>query len=309
MRTTVRGPRGIRGLRGTRDTLRACALLVLLPLSTARPTTYASPAVDGLMPSQRSEVVVDWTNGMIRANAELELASSGLRLPSGRAEAENRLESMMPDLVREVVLGIELDSWRTVAESLDDGTLDPAAFEDFLENGTRTRSTMSRDLKTLVATFEWELSRLGALYVRHSVPIDLPSASAYVPTKPYTGIVVYIKGEYAVRGEHRTDQIHPCVFPRLFDEAMTPILERNLMQPEALRAWGAVAYATSLDDPVVEARAGGAPLRVVASSIFGSRRTDAVLRVDDALKILGSAENRELIRSGKVVFVIDDRYL
>ena len=61
-----------------------------------------------------------------------------------------------------------------------------------------------------------------------------------------------------------------------------------------------------LDDPVIASRAGDSPLRVIASAIFGSNRTNAVISADDALKILGSPANRELARQGKVVFVIDE---
>lgn len=255
-----------------------------------------------------STILVDWNAGIIRAEAGLDLLAAGIRLPGGRAEAERLLEAAMPDLVRDVAMGIRLDSWRTVGDSLDDGTLGTSQFESFLDDGRRTRSSLTRDLTQLTTTYEWRLADLGALYVRHSVPIDLPMPSRYVPTRPYTGIVVYVQGSFSVHGEHRSDALRPCLFPRLYDEGMTPILERNLMEPGALRAAGAVAYATSLDDPVVEARAGGAPLRIMAAEIFGSNRTDAVIRQDDALRILGSAENRALVQAGKVVFVIDPGY-
>jgi hypothetical protein len=86
---------------------------------------------------------------------------------------------------------------------------------------------------------------------------------------------------------------------------MRTIVERNLLYPDALRAWGAVGYATSLGDPTIEARAGSAPLRIIAAEIFGSRRTDVIISNEDALKILGSPENRKLAQEGKVVFIID----
>lgn len=252
-----------------------------------------------------SSLQVDWTSGIIRAEVELDLAGAGIRLPSGRSEAERQLGLAVPDLVRQSALDVGLDSWRTVGDSLDDGSLDPSVFEEFLESGHLARSSLSRDLGRLLATYEWKLADLGALYVRHSVPMELPTPERYVPTRNYSGIVIYVQGVYEIRGEHRSERLKPCLFPRLYDEAMTPILERNSQDPIALRTQGAVAYATSLDDPVIGGRAGDDPLRMIATRIFGSRRTDIVIRTDDALKILGSEANRDLIRMGKVVFIID----
>jgi len=289
-----------RGARGLAAPLAAIVATLLMPIS-------AAAAPDATPPEPLSaKTSVDWTTGLIKADLEMDLAAAGVRLPSGRSQAERGLEEAVPDLVRDAVLSIELDSYRTVADSLEDGALDPAAFDSFLSAGRRTRSALSRDLGRLVASYEWKLADLASLYVRHSDPIDLPPPDRYAPTKAYTGIVIYAQGDYGVRGEHRTDRLRPCLFPRLYDEAMHTLIDRNQLYPDALRAWGAVGYATGLGDPVVEARAGGSPLRIMASQIFGSHRTDAVINVDDALKILGSPANRELIRQGKVVFVIGE---
>lgn len=193
-----------------------------------------------------------------------------------------------------------------MADSIDDGTLATAALDAFLEDGRRLDLALSRDLGTLVATYQWKLADLAALYVRHSAPTDLPAADRYIPTRSYTGIVIFVQGTYAVQGEHRTGRLAPCLFPRLFNESMTALLERNLQAPEPLRTWGSVAYAAGIDDPVITARAGGDPLRIMATRLFGSLRTDIVISSADALKILGSPDNRALIRNGRVVFVIDE---
>lgn len=252
-----------------------------------------------------TDSTIDWTAGLIRANIELNLGAAGILLPSGRTQAERSLEAAIPDLVRAEVLGVGLDSYRTVGDSLLDGSLDASAFEAFLENGKRIRSSLSRDLGRLIASYEWRLADLADLYVRHSRPVDLPAPERYAPTKAYTGIVVFIQGEYGVRGEHRSARLSPCLFPRLYDDSMLTIVERNMLDPIALRSWGTIAYATGIDDPIVAARAGGEPLRIMASEIFGSRRTDAVISVEDALKILGSTENRDMVRQGRIVFIID----
>jgi hypothetical protein len=236
---------------------------------------------------------------------EMDLASSGLRLPSGRSEAERAIERKAPDLVRDTLEAIVLDSYRTVEDSLHDGSMDPEALRDFMESGKRLNTVMSSDMARMRASFRWNLSELAGLYVRHTTPTALPGADRFVPTRAYTGIIIYVQGEYDVRGEHRQGRLAPSLFPKVYDEEMNPILSRNHVDPAALRAGGIAAFAKGLDDPVIELRAGDDPLRIMAYQIFGTLRTDIIITRTDALKILGDPANRELIRSGRTVFVLD----
>lgn len=248
---------------------------------------------------------VDWEAGALTADFAVDLVQAGLRLPSGRAEAERLLERWVPELVEPTVLGIIVDSRRTISDTLSDGTADPAAFRGFLERGRRLSAVMSRDLRFLEASYEWRLSDLSALYGSHSTAMPLTPMLTYTPTRAYSGIVVYIQGALPVRGEYLPGRLVPCLLPRVYDEDMTVILDRYHVDPSILRSRGSVAYAYALDDPIIEERAGGDPLRILASAAFGSFRTDAIIRRDDALKILGDPANRDLIRAGRVVFVID----
>jgi hypothetical protein len=86
---------------------------------------------------------------------------------------------------------------------------------------------------------------------------------------------------------------------------MNPILSRNHVDPAALRAGGVAAFAKGLDDPIIDLRTGDDPLRIIAYQIFGTLRTDTIITKTDALKILGDPANRELIRTGRIVFVLD----
>ncbi|MFH2113638.1 MAG: hypothetical protein ABIJ86_03920 [Spirochaetota bacterium] len=252
-----------------------------------------------------SELRLDWRQGTMVAVVEMDLAASGIRLPSGRSEAERAITRIAPDLVRDTVLSIVLDSYRTVDDSLDDGSIDPEALRDYIESGQCLDTVMSSDMARIRASYQWNLAELASLYVRHSTPMALPEADRFVPTRAYTGIIVYVQGEYAVRGEHRPGRLTPSLFPRIYDEEMNPILSRNHVDPETLRTEGIAAFARGLDDPVIEHRAGDDPLRIMAYQIFGTLRTDTIITKTDALKILGDPGNRELVRTGKIVFVLD----
>lgn len=271
-------------------------LVVLIAATILVPAT-ASPYL--------AEFHLDWQRGTMIAVVEMDLAASGIRLPSGRSEGERAISRKAPDLVRDTVTAIVLDSYRTVDDSLADGSIDPEALRDFIESGSRLDTVMSSDMARMRASYQWNLAELAGLYVRHTTPTALPEADRFVPTRAYTGIIVYVQGEYAVRGEHRVGRLIPSLFPRIYDDEMNPILSRNHVDPAALRAGGIAAFAKRLDDPVIEFRAGDDPLRLMAYQIFGTLRTDIIITRTDALKILGDPANRELVRTGKIVFVLD----
>ncbi len=283
--------------RSTKVAASRNALAAILFAATILTPAAASPYL--------SELRLDWQQGTMTAVVEMDLSASGIRLPSGRSEAEKAIARIAPDLVRDAVVSIVVDSYRTVDDSLDDGSIDPEALRDFIEAGRRLDTVMSRDMARMRASYRWNLAELASLYVRHTIPLALPEADRFVPTRAYTGIIVYVQGEYAVRGEHRPGRLAPSLFPRIYDEEMNPILSRNHVDPEALRAGGIAAFAQGLDDPVIELRAGNDPLRIMAYQIFGTLRTDTIITRTDALKILGDPANRELVRTGRIVFVLD----
>ncbi len=255
--------------------------------------------------SARAEL--DWVTGTIRAYIALDIVSAGIRLPSGRAEAERVIARMAPELVKATVLAVQVDSYRAVLDSINDGSLETAALNAFLESGMRTKAVMSQDLRRLETEYRWDLPALARLFARHSSPLPLPLATEYMPTRPYSGIVVYLQGELPVRGEHVLGSARPCLLPSLYDDEMNLIMDRKRIAQAALMNGLPMAYAYRLDDPVIEARAGGDPLRIMASALFGSSRTDAVIPRSEALKILSDPANRDLVREGRVVFVIVER--
>ncbi len=250
-----------------------------------------------------SRIDIDWSTAHIHATLSLDLHKAGIRLPSGRTLAEHMIDSELPTMLRAQILTIGLDSYRTIEDSLLDGSISPSDLDAYLSGGRKLSSSLSSDMKSLIVSYEFSLIDLVSLYVKHSRPIESAVAETYTPTRPYSGILVYIQGEYPVRGEHRTGTLEPCLFPRIYDDTMTPILERNFMYPEALLRYGSVGWAESLDDDAVELRIGEDPLRLIASAIFGARRSDVILSRADALKILASPENRDLVKQGKVIFI------
>ncbi|HAP42820.1 MAG: hypothetical protein A2087_10865 [Spirochaetes bacterium GWD1_61_31] len=264
----------------------------------------ASPAIaqDQLY---SADIQIDWENGKIVAAIKLNIQAAGLRLPAGRSQAENAIEARRVQLVRPAILEIGFDSWRTIEACIVDQTISPEDVERFLQGGRKRAAWLSPDFRQLVITYEYNLNDLTALFIRHSTPMGIDRAQVFTPTRDYSGLLIYVQGEFPVRGEHETGRLVPSLFPRIYDENMVLLMERNYIQPAALQRWGSVGWVSHLDSPLVEQRVGQDPLRIMAYGIFGTRRSDIILSAADALKILGSDHNRGLIQEGRILLVYD----
>ena len=90
---------------------------------------------------------------------------------------------------------------------------------------------------------------------------------------------------------------------------MELIYEKNMEDSEIAKKIGVVSYHYSSDEKLYSQRIGNDPLRITAKKIFGINRTDPVISTKDALKILSVPENKELLRQGKVVILLDKEEL
>lgn len=289
--------------RSTRRRVSKLAFLMGFAVALASP----AGAQDALYRSAlRFSATLDWVSGELVAELSLDLTAAGLRLPSGRAEAERAVERLAPVLAEPELLKITLDSYRSVGEGLAQGLVEPAAFRAYLEGGRRVRSAMSRDLRYYEARYAWSLGSLAGLFAGHGRASEAPPAIGFTPSRPYSGIVVYLSGALPVRGERREERAAPAILPKIWDDRMNLLYEQSRLEPGAAAAVLPVAYAFGVDDPAIERRAGADPLRIMATGVFGSLRTDPVIAREDALRILSEGANRELLRQGKLVFVFID---
>ena len=143
-----------------------------------------------------------------------------------------------------------------------------------------------------------------ALPHRRGACSDSRAARDERPTRDYTGIVIYAKGSLPVHGEAVEDRAEPCLFPRVYDSEMNLVIDRRFVAPEELSVagGGVLGYASAIGAEAGR-RVGADPMRVMAIGLFGDRRTDYIISREDALRILSSAGNRELLRQGKVLVV------
>jgi hypothetical protein len=238
------------------------------------------------------ETRLDWNRRILTVRVRLQVHTAGLRLPAGRLEAEKMLERDLPGLAKDALFALTVDSYRSIADTVADGTIDVNEFLRLSESARLREASFSRDLREFIALYEYPLLDIASVYIRQSYATRLEEPLDYMPSRAYSGLIIYAKGELPLHGENFAGRLQPCLFPRIFDESMALVLDRNSVAPEALRELGCVGYAAAIDESTI-------------ARVFGVNRTDIVITREDALRLLSRSDNREMLSRGQVLVIID----
>lgn len=274
------------------------------PAASAAASTTPAPFAPPPAPDYRVEAQIDWAAGLIAIDISLDLRQAGLRPPAGRLEAERMIERDLPGLLKDAVFTLAVDSHRLVADTVADGSIDINELLPLTAETRMRKAVYSPDFQGFRVSYDLPLLPVTGLYVRHSAPTRLRPLLGWSPTRAYTGLVIYATGLLPVHGENVADRLRPCLFPRIWDEDMNLLFDRNIVAPAALRAGGPVAYGTGAG-LLPAGRVGNDPLKIAALEVFGDLRTDLVISREDARRLLSLPANRELLAAGRVFIALD----
>jgi hypothetical protein len=261
---------------------------------------------------------VEWETMEITASVALNLSSAGIRLPTGRAQAEELLSTEYPRLVRPSILSIPVDSSSTVGDLIDRGEFTLQNVGNIALGARRIPPALSTDMTSLTASYTIDLTRIGAALIRHSRPMDITRPLRPIPAASYTGIIILAGETLPIRGRNAESLVLPCLFPKIWDTDMNLIYERNMMNTDTARNTSMVRYVTESGvfrptpsglSPELTALVGNNPLRLIARGVYGIRPTDPIIDREDALIILSSEENLRLLREGRVALMLNQGVL
>jgi hypothetical protein len=261
---------------------------------------------------------VEWDKMEINAAVSLDLASAGIKLPTGRTQAESIISAEYLRLIRPGILNLPVDSSSTIAALINRGEFSLLRAENLALGARMVPHALSPDLRNLSAAYSVSLAGLSAELIRHHRPAEIPRTLSPVPAPAYTGIIIIANGELPVHGKKSAARPAPCLFPKIWDTEMNLIYERNMLEPRNNQNLSMVRYvpAETIFRPgpsglsaELAALTGPRPLRILARGVFGERPTDPIIDRADALLIISSEENRRLLREGRVVIVLDESLL
>jgi hypothetical protein len=254
----------------------------------------------------------------IAASVALNLASAGIGLPTGRAQAEELVDAEYPRLIRPSLLSIPVDSSSSLQDLIDRGEFSLQSVGAIARGARRVPPALSSDLSALTAFYTIDLIRLSAALIRHSRPAELTRPLRPLPAASYTGIIILAADSLPIRGRNAAALVQPCLFPKVWDTNMNLIYERSMMDTGIARSAAMVRYVSSSSvfrptpsglSPELAELVGNNPLRIIARGVYGIRPTDPVIDREDALLILSSEENLRLLREGRVAIMVDKSVL
>jgi hypothetical protein len=258
---------------------------------------------------------IAWDKQQVEAEVSLNLASAGITIPSGRARAEEIIDTEFPRLIQESLFSILIDSSSTMADLINRNEYSLHTLTSTALSAAQIPPSLSLDMQSMTSRYIIDLKNIRSDLVKHRTTAIAPQTLIPSPSRAYTGIVIFAHTETRIHGRQSKAFPVPCMFPKIWDSEMNLIYERNMVNPETAKIQGMVKYVdtsavfqetpSGMNDELVNL-VGENPLRIIAQGVFGVNPTDPIINREDALIIISNEENRKLLEEGRVVIVLDN---
>ncbi len=248
---------------------------------------------------------INWIQKTFDSDISLDVDKAGIPMPSGKVSATDRINSRIPNLVKNPLLTLYLDSSHQLGDMILENDI---TFEDLCEIINTSKKTLghfSDDSSLFNMKHSIKIDEIGSLFVRHNAAYAGKKSIERISSRPYTGIIIDARGQFPVHGEFIESKVHPCFFPRILNENIDVVYERSMMESRKEKNEGLCHYDFSDDEGKYRDRAGSDPLHIIAKKTYGHNRTDIIISNEDALKIVSIPENQKLLKEGKVVILLD----
>ena len=266
---------------------------------------FASIFCYGYPSGMESQTVQNWETAQVDSKITIDLNKSGLYLPTDRNAAIRLIQQNRSSLLKNAYLSILVDSSHRIGNYLAEEKISFTDINTVINNGKSTAPILSQELQTAIIYHQNPLQELANLFVKHNAPYTPSFFPFGTASKVYTGILIDARGQLPVHGEYSSEQLNPCLFPKIWNKNMNLIYEKNIVDPDQAKKHSIVLYTGTLDESEYRDRIGTEPLRIIARGVFGDNRTDPIISNEDAERILAKKENIELLRQGKIVIVCD----
>ncbi len=248
---------------------------------------------------------VNWIEREFVSDISLDMKKARLQMPSGKTAATALITQRLPFLLKTPVLSIFVDSNSYLGDFVESENITLEQISHIVEASKRSPSLFTADGKSLETTNTIMLNTISKELVKHKYPYMVEPPLDSVATREYSGIIIDCRGSLPVHGEYSKSETYPCFFPKVWDEEMNLIFEKNMVSRDVAMDKGIVAYHYSDDFSLFEDRVGTDPLYIKAFKVYGRNRCDPLIRRSDAWKIIALEANKKLIQDGKVVLLLD----
>jgi len=253
-----------------------------------------------------SQWKIDWEKGLFSIEITAPLPKDEAVLPINRFKTEQMIQQILPERLAQSLLEVQVDSRTTIEDIVQEF---PDLFQilsDLSLHLTQDFSRASTDYSRISIQFSLPLFPFVArLFPGPRVPNPIPRVLGYRATREFSGVVIHARNRLPVHGTTGFSPLVPSLFPQIWDEEMNPLLSRSMMDSEIIHKWGVSAYSYGYSETPYRDRIGENPLRITARALFGQQPSDLIISSRDAQKLLTSEHNRNLLREGRLLILLD----
>ncbi|MCR5285428.1 MAG: OmpA family protein [Treponema sp.] len=279
-------------------------ILAVLMLVTVNSVSFAEDKS-----SIQSVSSINWITRDFTSRLTMNTEKAKITMPSGKKSASAKIKAKMPQLIQPPLLSLFADSNSYLSDMVITEQITLDQIYNFITGGYKTPDVFSPDAKELNTTNYLNIKELNKELVQTKFASKPERTIEMIPSRQYTGIIIDARGALHIHGEYIDSQTYPCLFPKIWDEDMNLVYEKNYAKPEIIKKDGLAGYHYSDDISNYEDRVGPDPLYIRAKEVFGRNRTDPIIKHKDALKILTVPENVELLANGRVIILLDKENL
>ena len=263
-----------------------------------------------------SEAAVDFTSTIDWRKGELEIAVDVHYTPeSGKLRMRNNSENLFDEKFFDIFISsisktdkgkVFFNSRYTMEEMIQRYPLILNKIEKIKNSAVMVYNVYHNDMSGVKMLYRIDMYRdILPYFITHKKPYPASEKYLWVPNEKYTGVVIYAKGEYPVRGESGKSKLNPSFSPSVYSSAMDKIITAEMVDPEALVKWGTAGFTNIDDDEMIKERAGENPLYTMAEEIYGRNRTDIVVPDETADLLFYKNLNTDLVKEGRFIIISD----
>ena len=249
-----------------------------------------------------------WDTGIITIDITEKMDVAHHSFPEARTLADENIRSNAANFFIDKIMNVYVDSASTVKSSVKKNQSLFADLLNIAQKGKHDFSYVSGNMDVLNTRYTFDIygeNGFAIFFIKHKKPYPAKRFLGFEPSRDFSGLVIYARGDYPVIGKNGKDKLNPALFPKIYDENMNLLIEREMCYPDSLKKWGIAAYTDSLDETPFLQRIGVFPLRVMARAVYGENNTDVVISVDAGRKLLVRKRNIDLLRKGRILIILD----
>ena len=276
-------------------------LLILFLLHLPSASLYAE------RDSWQVERYVNWSEAALYVSVTAALPTSGRNLPAAEHAVRREIEQEIPRLFHGALQQLRVDSSTLVSMHAQQNPETAAALLSAVSEPRMIGVRRSSNMRSVVVDYRVELfPTIAHTIVTHTEPRPLPRVASWVPTRRYSGVLIFARGELPVHGEQAAAELQPALLPVVYDSNLRRVVNHEMLAGDTARNRSVVRYVSDIDDPLVAEVAGPDPLRISASGVFGRHRSDIMIPASAADLLLYGEHNSALLQQARIVVIISE---